>query len=185
MLNSEVRWLCPSGDYLRDVAQFGRALRSGRRGHRFKSCHPDHFSPTDKRSPICFLASARQRDACCGQPNKSVATTITTMSVPNTCFTHSWKNTTGPLTTHCELPTFPSRQFMRTSSAYSEPARVEHGKVFCSHHACERSSSLLKCAPSDETSNRSICSNRFATKAAAWRRKFSNVTLPAPRGNAS
>ena len=25
----------------RDVAQFGRALRSGRRGRRFKSCHPD------------------------------------------------------------------------------------------------------------------------------------------------
>ena len=28
--------------YYRDVAQFGRALRSGRRGRRFKSCHPDH-----------------------------------------------------------------------------------------------------------------------------------------------
>lgn len=27
----------------RDVAQFGRALRSGRRGRRFKSCHPDHY----------------------------------------------------------------------------------------------------------------------------------------------
>ena len=26
----------------RDVAQFGRVLRSGRRGRRFKSCHPDH-----------------------------------------------------------------------------------------------------------------------------------------------
>lgn len=26
----------------RDVAQFGRALRSGRKGRRFKSCHPDH-----------------------------------------------------------------------------------------------------------------------------------------------
>ena len=26
----------------RDVAQFGSALRSGRRGRRFKSCHPDH-----------------------------------------------------------------------------------------------------------------------------------------------
>ena len=25
----------------RDVAQFGRALRSGRKGRRFKSCHPD------------------------------------------------------------------------------------------------------------------------------------------------
>ena len=28
--------------YLRGVAQFGRALRSGRRGRRFKSCHLDH-----------------------------------------------------------------------------------------------------------------------------------------------
>ena len=27
----------------RGVAQFGRALRSGRRGRRFKSCHLDHF----------------------------------------------------------------------------------------------------------------------------------------------
>ena len=26
----------------RGVAQFGSALRSGRRGRRFKSCHPDH-----------------------------------------------------------------------------------------------------------------------------------------------
>lgn len=26
---------------LRDVAQLGRALRSGRRSRRFKSCHPD------------------------------------------------------------------------------------------------------------------------------------------------
>ena len=26
----------------RDVAQLGRALRSGRKGRRFKSCHPDH-----------------------------------------------------------------------------------------------------------------------------------------------
>lgn len=29
---------------LRGVAQLGRALRSGRRGHRFKSCRPDHFA---------------------------------------------------------------------------------------------------------------------------------------------
>ena len=29
---------CPG---FRDVAQFGRALRSGRKGRRFKSCHPD------------------------------------------------------------------------------------------------------------------------------------------------
>ena len=28
----------------RDVAQFGRALRSGRRGRRFKSCHLDQYA---------------------------------------------------------------------------------------------------------------------------------------------
>ena len=27
----------------RDVAQLGRALRSGRKGRRFESCHPDHI----------------------------------------------------------------------------------------------------------------------------------------------
>ncbi len=27
----------------RDVAQLGSALRSGRRGRRFKSCHPDQL----------------------------------------------------------------------------------------------------------------------------------------------
>ncbi|MEY3222092.1 MAG: hypothetical protein RLZZ203_948 [Cyanobacteriota bacterium] len=31
----------------RDVAQFGSALRSGRRGRRFKSCHPDSCHLTD------------------------------------------------------------------------------------------------------------------------------------------
>ena len=39
--------------YLRDVAQFGRALLLGSRGRRFESCHPDcqnfwqHFSKHD------------------------------------------------------------------------------------------------------------------------------------------
>ncbi len=28
----------------RDVAQSGSALRSGRRGRKFESCHPDFFS---------------------------------------------------------------------------------------------------------------------------------------------
>ncbi len=32
----------------RDVAQFGRALRSGRRGRRFKSCHPDQKRLTNR-----------------------------------------------------------------------------------------------------------------------------------------
>ena len=30
----------------RDVAQFGRALRSGRKGRRFESCHPDQIGNT-------------------------------------------------------------------------------------------------------------------------------------------
>ena len=34
-------WLRPVRRPLRGVAQFGSALRSGRRGRRFKSCHPD------------------------------------------------------------------------------------------------------------------------------------------------
>jgi hypothetical protein len=33
-------------DLQRGVAQFGSALRSGRRGRRFKSGHPDQFSLT-------------------------------------------------------------------------------------------------------------------------------------------
>ena len=32
----------------RDVAQLGSALRSGRRGRRFKSFHPDCFKPTPR-----------------------------------------------------------------------------------------------------------------------------------------
>ena len=38
----------------RDVAQFGRALRSGRRGRRFKSCHPDQKSKSYD-SMACFF----------------------------------------------------------------------------------------------------------------------------------
>ena len=34
----------------RDVAQLGRALRSGRRGRRFKSCHPDHSKTRRSRA---------------------------------------------------------------------------------------------------------------------------------------
>ena len=34
----------PPAPPYRDVAQLGRALRSGRRGRRFKSCHPDQKS---------------------------------------------------------------------------------------------------------------------------------------------
>lgn len=41
-----VKW-CP-----RDVAQLGSALRSGRRGRRFESCHPDFHFPGPGRYPL-------------------------------------------------------------------------------------------------------------------------------------
>ena len=37
---------------LRGVAQFGRALRSGRRGRRFKSCHFDYLAGAPKAFEI-------------------------------------------------------------------------------------------------------------------------------------
>ena len=36
----------------RGVAQFGRALRSGRRGRRFESCHLDHIF----KSTLVFIS---------------------------------------------------------------------------------------------------------------------------------
>ncbi len=44
--------------FFRGVAQFGRALRSGRRSRRFKSCHLDHFSP-DRVARRDFLWMSR------------------------------------------------------------------------------------------------------------------------------
>ena len=42
----------------RGVAQFGRALRSGRRGRRFKSCHLDHsLMEYHKGTPLKILPS--------------------------------------------------------------------------------------------------------------------------------
>ena len=37
----------------RGVAQFGRALRSGRRGRKFESCHLDHRKSTQFREVSC------------------------------------------------------------------------------------------------------------------------------------
>ena len=46
----------------RGVAQFGRALRSGRRGRKFKSCHPDSHSEDRRQKPVfLFSSTARQR----------------------------------------------------------------------------------------------------------------------------
>ena len=38
----------------RGVAQFGRALRSGRRGRRFESCHLDHKTTENRGSSSTF-----------------------------------------------------------------------------------------------------------------------------------
>jgi hypothetical protein len=47
---------------LRDVAQLGRALRSGRRGRRFESCHPDHcHSP--ERLRLAHLATKHSAES--------------------------------------------------------------------------------------------------------------------------
>ncbi len=39
----------------RDVAQFGSALRSGRRGRRFKSCHPDQQNLSNQAVSEVFI----------------------------------------------------------------------------------------------------------------------------------
>ena len=48
----------------RSVAQSGRALRSGRRGRRFKSCHSDHSFSRDNPSPE-GPRSCRGKSATC------------------------------------------------------------------------------------------------------------------------
>jgi hypothetical protein len=44
----------PSSACCRGVAQLGRALRSGRRGHRFKSCRPDHVPESFRQGVLLF-----------------------------------------------------------------------------------------------------------------------------------
>ena len=44
-VSSDLRWPGMLARLHRGVAQLGSALRSGRRGRRFKSCHPDHVFP--------------------------------------------------------------------------------------------------------------------------------------------
>ena len=41
--------------YARGVAQLGRALRSGRRGRKFESCHLDHKTEIDEISVFLLL----------------------------------------------------------------------------------------------------------------------------------
>ncbi len=49
----------------RDVAQLGSALRSGRRGRRFKSCHPDQKAKRvfHSEGPLCFASGCSARRA--------------------------------------------------------------------------------------------------------------------------
>ncbi len=53
---------------IRGVAQPGRALPSGGRGRKFKSCHPDHFLPrviiTSSRTAIIELCKLIGADLC-------------------------------------------------------------------------------------------------------------------------
>ena len=44
----------------RRVAQFGRALRSGRRGRRFKSCRFDYQKTLDLLKARCFFSTFSQ-----------------------------------------------------------------------------------------------------------------------------
>ena len=43
----------------RDVAQFGRALRSGRKGRRFESCHPDQIKEYTLQGVFFYLLMNR------------------------------------------------------------------------------------------------------------------------------
>jgi hypothetical protein len=45
--------------HVRDVAQPGSALRSGRRGRRFESSHPDYQKAPRKRGLFCGIAAAK------------------------------------------------------------------------------------------------------------------------------
>ena len=46
--------------WLRGVAQLGRALRSGRRGRRFKSCHLDQYNKRDSVGVSFVMLLLRQ-----------------------------------------------------------------------------------------------------------------------------
>ncbi len=74
----------------RGVAQLGRALRSGRRGRRFKSCRPDiHFPAVVSRRLVegagLFSNFNPAPGACFASPSKSAVTTVTITSAPSTC----------------------------------------------------------------------------------------------------
>ena len=57
----------------RDVAQLGSALRSGRRGRRFKSCHPDHDAgKASKEAFFVFQADKEKIYIFARSPQKSV-----------------------------------------------------------------------------------------------------------------
>ena len=46
----------------RDVAQPGSVLRSGRRGRRFESCHPDHNLKPARRAGFAFKVISQPKE---------------------------------------------------------------------------------------------------------------------------
>ena len=70
------RWSCrgrpdvphPLKSLHRDVAQLGSALRSGRRGRRFESCHPDFLSPPPQ-APALLFSQGCARDSPGASPS--------------------------------------------------------------------------------------------------------------------
>ena len=66
---------CPSGWRLpRGVAQLGSALRSGRRGRRFKSCHPDHcISAGQSNDGLRWRPHRRERRPLLSSPSRAQA----------------------------------------------------------------------------------------------------------------
>ena len=56
---------------VRGVAQFGRALRSGRRGRRFKSCHPDEKERRENPMDSLFLCAARGKEVVALRPARA------------------------------------------------------------------------------------------------------------------
>ena len=68
----------------RDVAQFGRALRSGRRGRWFKSSHPDHYR--NKRSLFRFFTRGYS------SVGRAVASHVTGLGFESPYLHHNAKN---------------------------------------------------------------------------------------------
>ena len=113
------------------MAQLGRALRSGRRGRRFKSCRPDQLlreCPPVRRE-LVLPVSVRPPGACCAWPNKSAAITITTTSASSTCWSPC---STSPIAAIAALELKAARcrreASRRRCAVRSAPAKIGCGK---------------------------------------------------------